>query len=363
MNGPSGQPANVLRASQSSRQASTTTSPLVVAIGPTTMNVVPRTTATAPPASMRYEDPVSVRRMTRLTVEPRTCFSEMSTRSPWRLTCSTARIVSAPISISVPAKKVMSAPAAVRVRISSPAATVVPLGAGWTAEPSGWTTATWPRSTVRVAPSWTCEKSGGGACDARMASSPSRPSRRTDDTKRRAAMHDNSRAGSDEGQPTIREARRPCNGVASRTGHPTQAPAEHDRVDGSTLGRVGRCGRGAGARCVGRTGGAGDLKSMVILDEECAKGRVVEARAVRITGGGEAERAGERGLDRGRGLTGAIYLTTIRDVDVRAVGQVRSFNRTVAERIGFLGDRFLGRSRPMGESRTLWEIGSDGVEV
>jgi len=48
---------------------------------------------------------------------------------------------------------------------------------------------------------------------------------------------------------------------------------------------------------------------------------------------------------------------------VRAVGQVRSFNRTVAERIGFLGDRFLGRSRPMGESRTLWEIGSDGVEV
>jgi DNA-binding MarR family transcriptional regulator/GNAT superfamily N-acetyltransferase len=47
------------------------------------------------------------------------------------------------------------------------------------------------------------------------------------------------------------------------------------------------------------------------------------------------------------------------------VEQVRSFNRTVAERIGLLGDAFLGRSRPMGESRVLWEVGSDdgGVEV
>ena len=43
--------------------------------------------------------------------------------------------------------------------------------------------------------------------------------------------------------------------------------------------------------------------------------------------------------------------------------QVRSFNRTVAERIGAVGDRFLGRPRPMGESRTLWEIGPDGIEV
>ena len=47
------------------------------------------------------------------------------------------------------------------------------------------------------------------------------------------------------------------------------------------------------------------------------------------------------------------------------VEQVRSFNRTVAERIGLLGDAFLGRSRPMGESRVLWEVGSDagGVEL
>jgi DNA-binding MarR family transcriptional regulator/GNAT superfamily N-acetyltransferase len=46
-----------------------------------------------------------------------------------------------------------------------------------------------------------------------------------------------------------------------------------------------------------------------------------------------------------------------------AIGQVRAFNRLVAERIGVIGDRFLGRGRPMGESRTLWEIGPKGAEV
>lgn len=45
------------------------------------------------------------------------------------------------------------------------------------------------------------------------------------------------------------------------------------------------------------------------------------------------------------------------------IAQVRAFNRTVAERIGALDDRFLGRGRPMGESRILWEIGSAGAEV
>ena len=43
-------------------------------------------------------------------------------------------------------------------------------------------------------------------------------------------------------------------------------------------------------------------------------------------------------------------------MDDIAIRQVRSFNRTVAERIGTLGDSFLGRARPYGESRTLWEI-------
>jgi DNA-binding MarR family transcriptional regulator/GNAT superfamily N-acetyltransferase len=43
--------------------------------------------------------------------------------------------------------------------------------------------------------------------------------------------------------------------------------------------------------------------------------------------------------------------------------QVRRFNRVVTERVGALNDRFLGRSRPLGEARLLWEIGPDGCEL
>lgn len=45
------------------------------------------------------------------------------------------------------------------------------------------------------------------------------------------------------------------------------------------------------------------------------------------------------------------------------VARVRRFNRTVGESIGAVDDRFLGRGRPMGESRVLWEIDGDGTEV
>jgi len=45
------------------------------------------------------------------------------------------------------------------------------------------------------------------------------------------------------------------------------------------------------------------------------------------------------------------------------VEQVRRFNRVVTERVGALDDRFLGRARPLGEARLLWEIGLDGSEV
>jgi len=45
------------------------------------------------------------------------------------------------------------------------------------------------------------------------------------------------------------------------------------------------------------------------------------------------------------------------------VEQVRRFNRVVTERIGALDDHFLGRGRPLGEARLLWEIGPDGCEV
>lgn len=46
-----------------------------------------------------------------------------------------------------------------------------------------------------------------------------------------------------------------------------------------------------------------------------------------------------------------------------AIDDVRRFNRTVAERIGALEDHFLGRSRPLGEARLLWEIGPHGADV
>src|SRR3954466_14961955 len=44
------------------------------------------------------------------------------------------------------------------------------------------------------------------------------------------------------------------------------------------------------------------------------------------------------------------------------VAQVRRFNRVVTERVGALNDHFLGRERPLGEARPLWEIGTDGCE-
>jgi len=46
-----------------------------------------------------------------------------------------------------------------------------------------------------------------------------------------------------------------------------------------------------------------------------------------------------------------------------AIEQVRRFNRTVAEGIGALEDHFLGRARPLGEARLLWEIGPEGADV
>jgi DNA-binding MarR family transcriptional regulator/GNAT superfamily N-acetyltransferase len=45
------------------------------------------------------------------------------------------------------------------------------------------------------------------------------------------------------------------------------------------------------------------------------------------------------------------------------VDQVRRFNRIVTESVGALSDHFLGRERPLGEARLLWEIGLDGCEL
>ncbi|HET9397301.1 MAG TPA: MarR family winged helix-turn-helix transcriptional regulator, partial [Sphingomicrobium sp.] len=43
------------------------------------------------------------------------------------------------------------------------------------------------------------------------------------------------------------------------------------------------------------------------------------------------------------------------------IARVRSFNRTVTQTIGALHDDYLGRIRPLGESRILFEIGEKGA--
>jgi len=43
--------------------------------------------------------------------------------------------------------------------------------------------------------------------------------------------------------------------------------------------------------------------------------------------------------------------------------RLRDFNRFYTQAIGVLSDRYLGRRRPLGASRLLFEIGEDGAEV
>ena len=50
-------------------------------------------------------------------------------------------------------------------------------------------------------------------------------------------------------------------------------------------------------------------------------------------------------------------------MEMPLVEQVRSFNRTMTERVGALNDHFLGRNHPLGEARLLWEIGEAGVSI
>jgi len=50
-------------------------------------------------------------------------------------------------------------------------------------------------------------------------------------------------------------------------------------------------------------------------------------------------------------------------MDAAQIRRLRSFNRTVSQRIGALNDRFLDRRRPLGEARLLYEIGHAGAEV
>jgi DNA-binding MarR family transcriptional regulator len=50
-------------------------------------------------------------------------------------------------------------------------------------------------------------------------------------------------------------------------------------------------------------------------------------------------------------------------MDLNHVRRVRSFNRTVSQRIGALNDNFLDRGRPLGEARLLYEVGAKGADV
>jgi DNA-binding MarR family transcriptional regulator len=45
------------------------------------------------------------------------------------------------------------------------------------------------------------------------------------------------------------------------------------------------------------------------------------------------------------------------------IQRIRSFNRTVTRRLGVLNERYLGRDRPLVESRLLFEIGTQGASV
>jgi DNA-binding MarR family transcriptional regulator/GNAT superfamily N-acetyltransferase len=45
------------------------------------------------------------------------------------------------------------------------------------------------------------------------------------------------------------------------------------------------------------------------------------------------------------------------------VQAVRGFNRALTQRIGALNDSFLGRGRPLGEARLLYEIGAQGSDL
>ncbi|NDZ99606.1 MarR family transcriptional regulator, partial [Streptomyces sp. SID10116] len=50
-------------------------------------------------------------------------------------------------------------------------------------------------------------------------------------------------------------------------------------------------------------------------------------------------------------------------MNAEQIDQVRRFNRTVTERVGVLHDNYLGRDRPVGEARLLWEIGEREQDV
>jgi len=50
-------------------------------------------------------------------------------------------------------------------------------------------------------------------------------------------------------------------------------------------------------------------------------------------------------------------------MDQEDIAHVRRFNRSITRRIGVLDDSYLGRGRPLGQARLLFEIGPDGCDL
>lgn len=61
-------------------------------------------------------------------------------------------------------------------------------------------------------------------------------------------------------------------------------------------------------------------------------------------------------------LRSRACLTTVRHMNPEQTATVRRFNRLVTQRAGALEQSFLGRNRPLGESRVLFEIG-EGTDL
>src|SRR5690348_1901296 len=50
-------------------------------------------------------------------------------------------------------------------------------------------------------------------------------------------------------------------------------------------------------------------------------------------------------------------------MDTQHLSAIRRFNRTLTQQVGALEDSFLGRGRPLGQARLLYEIGMQGTDL
>jgi DNA-binding MarR family transcriptional regulator/GNAT superfamily N-acetyltransferase len=50
-------------------------------------------------------------------------------------------------------------------------------------------------------------------------------------------------------------------------------------------------------------------------------------------------------------------------MDTQQLSALRHFNRTLTQQVGALNDSFLGRGRPLGQARLLYEIGTQGADL